>query len=563
MKKLFLTSIIIALMPIFTFGYTIKVISSSSGTSSVCYGSTVILQLLSSDGSTTTGAPTVWYYSMPNDDNECSTYAYEGAKLTITNITGTKTVYAKYACGVSNTGVAQITISVCGYSNIPSISGSKNVCKGVTSSTYTRTGESGTTEWVITPSNAGTITNNNTSATINWNSSFVGVAQLKCRFTSSCCGLTAWSTSYDISRNNTYNTSVSNTICSGADYTFPDGSVYNKIEKDTTQISHLTSSSGCDSSITTNISLLPLPSINLIGNSSFCEGDGTKLVSNFTSGNQWKLNGVDISGATASTYYPTQSGFYSLQVNDDFSCNNSSGTISLTKLSAPNSEIIYASSLEFCEGDSVVLIASNADSYLWSNGKTTKNISVLKQGDYYCLLTGSNGCATKSDTISVNVHQLPPTPTLLQNGDILMSSSSTGNQWYLNGAKIEGANTQFYTVTKSGFYSVSVTNQYNCNATSNIVSVTMTSIEDISQNKISIHPNPVKDFVIINTEFYNQKNNCNLKVVNTLGQIVYENLINQSEMQIDVSTFGGKGTYFVTIYDNLGTLKECKKLLLQ
>ncbi len=82
-------------------------------------------------------------------------------------------------------------------------------------------------------------------------------------------------------------------------------------------------------------------------------------------------------------------------------------------------------------------------------------------------------------------------------------------------------------------------------------------------NTLRIYPNPASDYVIINTGDYIQMTSYNLKIENTLGQTVFENLINQSEFQINVNDFGGYGTYFVKIYDDLGTLLDTKKLILQ
>ena len=70
-------------------------------------------------------------------------------------------------------------------------------------------------------------------------------------------------------------------------------------------------------------------------------------------------------------------------------------------------------------------------------------------------------------------------------------------------------------------------------------------------------------FVKINTGNFANMSNYNLRIVNTLGQVGFENLINQQEFEIDINSFGREGTYIVNIYDNLGTLKECSKLILQ
>lgn len=97
-----------------------------------------------------------------------------------------------------------------------------------------------------------------------------------------------------------------------------------------------------------------------------------------------------------------------------------------------------------------------------------------------------------------------------------------------------------------------------------IIDVLLTSVPSPNNiNTVKVYPNPTSSFVIINTGDYASMSNYNLKIVNTLGQTVFENLINEPEFQIDVNTFGANGTYFVNIYDDLGTLKESRKLILQ
>jgi len=54
-----------------------------------------------------------------------------------------------------------------------------------------------------------------------------------------------------------------------------------------------------------------------------------------------------------------------------------------------------------------------------------------------------------------------------------------------------------------------------------------------------------------------------IKIMNTLSQIVWETEITQEEYQIDINTFNDYGTYFINIYDNLGSLLEVKKLILE
>ena len=54
-------------------------------------------------------------------------------------------------------------------------------------------------------------------------------------------------------------------------------------------------------------------------------------------------------------------------------------------------------SLQFCDGDSVVLEAQNADTYVWSNGANSQNCN-QNSGSYDVTGTNSYGCKSVSPT---------------------------------------------------------------------------------------------------------------------------------------------------------------------
>lgn len=60
--------------------------------------------------------------------------------------------------------------------------------------------------------------------------------------------------------------------------------------------------------------------------------------------------------------------------------------------------------LTFCQGNSVILTASNGSSYLWSNGTTTKSITVTTSGNFSVLITDSIGCISNTSPLTVTVN---------------------------------------------------------------------------------------------------------------------------------------------------------------
>jgi hypothetical protein len=148
--------------------------------------------------------------------------------------------------------------------------------------------------------------------------------------------------------------------------------------------------------------------------------------------------------------------------------------------SPPIPTITVNGPVSFCAGDSVLLTASPASSYLWTNGATTSSIYGTSAGAYSVVVENSFGCTASSAPVNLAIYSLPAPPVVTLsgpssfcNGDSVMLSSSyaTNNNWST------GANAQQITVYQAGNYSVTHTDANGCKSTS-------------GPNAISIYPNP-------------------------------------------------------------------------
>ncbi len=82
-----------------------------------------------------------------------------------------------------------------------------------------------------------------------------------------------------------------------------------------------------------------------------------------------------------------------------------------------------------------------------------------------------------------------------------------------------------------------------------------------SYNNMVIYPNPSIDKFTI--DFGNELNsNYNIKINNMLGQEVYSNVIDKPQFEV-INTWGGKGLYFVKIFDDKNNLLTTKKIILE
>ncbi len=89
----------------------------------------------------------------------------------------------------------------------------------------------------------------------------------------------------------------------------------------------------------------------------------------------------------------------------------------------------------------------------------------------------------------------------------------------------------------------------------------MSSTSHFKSNEIKVYPNPAKDHLFIDS----RENSVggSITIVNSIGQSVFETEINSVQYEIDLSTWTGKGIYFLQIYDDNHILKETTKIILQ
>jgi uncharacterized protein YceK len=198
-----------------------------------------------------------------------------------------------------------------------------------------------------------------------------------------------------------------------------------------------------------------------------------------------------------------------------------------------------------CTGDSIVLTANAAISYLWNTGSTTQSITVDSTDNYYVTIVNNIGCTATSNPVTVNVNSLPSIPIITQNTNVLSSSLGHNYQWFLDNIIINGATSQDYTVLQSGDYTVIVTDSNGCSAVSlpfNLASVGLT--ESAATNNYIIIPNPNNGKFRIATAIMESGV---VKITNILGKIVYQSQM--TNLDIDLSS-QPKGTYIMSIHMN-------------
>lgn len=322
--------------------------------------------------------------------------------------------------------------------------------------------------------------------------------------------------------------------------------------------------SGCSNTASVAITALPLPTASITANgpTEFCQGGNVSLAASTASGYtyQWQKNSVNISSAINSTYSATTSGSYAVLVTKS-GCSSVSSPITVTVSSSAVAYITTSGPIEFCRGDSVKLTANSGTSYAWSNGYTTRSITVKDADNYYVTITNPGGCTgtATSSGVSVTVNPLPPVPTITQSGNTYISSSPTGNQWYINGNIINGATSQTLTSTLAGIYTVKVTNQYGCSSLSS--DPTAVTLNPVKPGELTVYPSPFSQETTISYSL-NSSSVVSLEVYNALGARIAtleeykEQPIGEFKYKFNSST---PGVYFVIL--KIGSEVMTKKII--
>jgi hypothetical protein len=169
-------------------------------------------------------------------------------------------------------------------------------------------------------------------------------------------------------------------------------------------------------------------------------------------------------------------------------------------------------------------------------------------GTYFNHLNNYLGCDS-AITLNLTLNAQPSTPTITaSNCELICDSVATSYQWYKAGVLITGANSQAYTISTSGFYSVEVTNAAGCAKASAPVYFTCAAagVENIiNSTKMEVFPNPFQTSIMIN---FNQKvTKGELQILNSLGQTLKTQKVeNSNSEKVDLSSLA-EGFYYVQL----------------
>lgn len=211
-------------------------------------------------------------------------------------------------------------------------------------------------------------------------------------------------------------------------------------------------------SILINVHQPPQP--NLGPDFTLCTGDSVTLFAGLGFANyQWST------GAATPVIVVNNGGLYSVTVSDIYACQGVD-TVSVVMLLQQDATISPAG--PFCANDSPQqLITANSGGFWTGNGITANGLfqpSVAGAGNHQIIYTIPGNCGD-TDTVNILVYQNPQVnlgPDLfLCAGNSATRNAGTGMTSYQWNT---GHVSQYLTITTSGNYSVTVTNNNNCQA---------------------------------------------------------------------------------------------------
>ena len=232
----------------------------------------------------------------------------------------------------------------------------------------------------------------------------------------------------------------------------------------------VTNAGGCSAvsnEITINATPSFVPTITAVSPTIVCDGAFATLVASNGASYAWS-NGETTQGVNVGVDGPV-----TVTVTDALGCVGTSAPLNITVLPVPTTVITTSGPTTFCEGGSVTLTATGANSYIWANNSTAVSQTITTPGTYVVTGYGANGCPDLAEVVVI-VNE-SPSSALLTNGnnslcpgESLTIAAQPGNTYNWS----TGSTAQQISVNAPGSYSCVMTSSNGCSTSSEQVVVT-------------------------------------------------------------------------------------------
>jgi hypothetical protein len=244
-------------------------------------------------------------------------------------------------------------------------------------------------------------------------------------------------------------------------------------------------------------------------------------------------------------------------------------TLSITVIENPDASITLNNNDTICADDEVEMSLNQGYFYEWSTNETSESITTNQEGLYWATVFDSNfpGCYTQSDTIEINVIQLPVANFSFLNDDYEVSFSNLSNNatdylWNFGDGNSSFDEDPTHTYISSDLFEAYLVATNSCGSDTlfqEIDLVYLFSDKVVKSMKIKLYPNPAQDYFTIE---HNAENEMEIRclLMDATGKIVKENRFGTSTHQqkvIDISDLPA-GIYQVIInyHNNKQTVEK-------
>lgn len=248
-------------------------------------------------------------------------------------------------------------------------------------------------------------------------------------------------------------------------------------------------------------------------------------------------------------------GYTSFTLTDSLGCSASDSVL----VNTPDTLVLNLTAQMIpCFGDTIggsasanVTGGSPGYTYSWSNGDATSTTSSLTTGWYTVSIMDTNSCSI-IDSVEITV------PTMITlNG--VGNDEISGNDGSIDLTVTGGTMPYTYSWTNgapavedptgltAGTYDVTVTDSSGCVMTGTYIVGSQVGINELGELQFSVFPNPNNGSfeILVDPSVGASK----IEVLNSLGQVVYENQISDSNYHVELQN-AEAGIYFVRLYSS-------------
>lgn len=290
---------------------------------------------------------------------------------------------------------------------------------------------------------------------------------------------------------------------------------------------------GCPTMYDTLTINVSTPYVNAGSNVSVCAGDSVTLTATGSATYSW-----DPVITNGQTFLPLASANYVVTGTDTAGC-VAMDTAFVEVFPLPG--VSAGADQTICQGASLTLSATGADTYVWNHGVTNGvPFEPIATNTYTVVGTDVQGCQN-TDSVTITVY--PFTTDITVSGEIIL----IGNPWsgvtyqWINCSTnqvIAGETGQAYLATENGSYAVIISNG-QCTDTTDCVTVSTVGLgENSLDNLVSVYPNPSNGTFVIRAAA-----NSDLEITDLNGRLVKKIHLNNAQTEIEL--FETNGIYLV------------------